>query len=59
MFDGTGFLSGQFKQVQLSDILASLPPKDEADKMVHEFFDHDNFPIPTAREPSFNILEPN
>lgn len=31
-------------------MLATLPPKHEVDKLIHQFFDLDTFPITTARE---------
>jgi hypothetical protein len=49
MVNGSSFLSGQLKQVEMSELLALLPPKTEVDKMVNQFFDRLNFPIPVAR----------
>jgi hypothetical protein len=41
----------------MSELLANLPPKPEVDKLVRQFFDQKNFPIPVARKspltPSF------
>lgn len=48
--DGSSFLSGPAKKVEMSEILASLPPEPEVDKLVHQFFDRENFGIPVARK---------
>ena len=48
--DGSSFLSGPAKKVEKSEILASLPPKPEVDKLIHQFFDRENFGIPVARK---------
>ena len=56
MVDGSSFLSGQLKQVEMSELLVLLPPKSEVDTMVHQFFDRENFPIPTARKLHSTLL---
>ncbi|KAK9326963.1 hypothetical protein V1520DRAFT_91448 [Lipomyces starkeyi] len=54
--DGSSLLFGQVKQTEMIEILATLPPKPEADKLIRQFFDHKNFPItvpPILHEPTF------
>ena len=48
--DGSSFLSGQVKPVEMSEILATLPPKPEVDKLIDQYFDRKNFAIPIARK---------
>jgi hypothetical protein len=48
--DGSSFLSGFAKKAEMVDLLAALPPKAEVDKLVSEFLDRKNFPIPVARK---------
>jgi hypothetical protein len=48
--DGPGLLFGQAKQIELTEILATLPPKTEVDKLISQFFDYKTFPIMVARK---------
>ena len=50
MVDGSSFLSGQVQTVEISELLAILPPRAEVDKLINQFFDHKTFPIPVARK---------
>ncbi|KAI9730023.1 MAG: hypothetical protein M1818_008292 [Claussenomyces sp. TS43310] len=46
--DGSSLLSGQIKRIEIIEILATLPPKLEVDKLISQFFDHKTFPITVA-----------
>jgi hypothetical protein len=48
--DGSSLLFGQVRQINLTEILATLPPKTEVDKLIYQFFDHKTFPITVARK---------
>jgi hypothetical protein len=48
--DGSSLLFGQVKQIELLEILATLPPKPEVDKLISQFFDRKTFPITVARK---------
>jgi hypothetical protein len=50
MVDGSSLLFGQVKQIEMTEILATLPPKSEVDKLVCQFFDRETFPITVARK---------
>ena len=50
MVDGSSLLFGQVKQIELLEILATLPPKPEVDKLICQFFDRKTFPIIVARK---------
>jgi hypothetical protein len=49
MVDGSSFLSGQVKNVNVSELLAALPPKPELDLLVSRFFDRRHLAMPIAR----------
>jgi hypothetical protein len=48
--DGSSLLFGQVKQIDILEILATLPPKPEIDKLLSQFFDQKKFPITVARK---------
>jgi len=48
--DGSGLLYSQVKPIERIEILSTLPPKLEVDRLIARFFDHQNFPIAVARE---------
>ena len=48
--DGSSLLFGHVKQIEKLEILATLPPKPEVDKLISLFFDRKTFPITVARE---------
>ena len=48
--DGSSLLFGHVKQIEKLEILATLPPKPEVDKLIFHFFDRENFPITVARK---------
>lgn len=50
MVDGAGLLFGHVKQIEMFEILATLPPKSEVDKLICTFFDRENFPITVVRK---------
>ncbi|KAL2867361.1 Zn(II)2Cys6 transcription factor [Aspergillus lucknowensis] len=54
--DGTSLLFGQVQRADLPDILSSLPPKPEVDRLIQWFFDRNKFPLsipPILHEPTF------
>ncbi|RFU24949.1 hypothetical protein B7463_g11387, partial [Scytalidium lignicola] len=54
--DGSSLLFGTVKQIEMLEILATLPPKPEVDKLICQFFDRETFPItvaPILHEPTF------
>jgi len=40
----------------MEEILATLPAKPAADKMMKRFFDDENSPVPTFRKPGFSMV---
>ncbi|KAL4782881.1 hypothetical protein BJX76DRAFT_358514 [Aspergillus varians] len=54
--DGTSLLFGQVDRVDVPEILSSLPPKAEVDKLIQWFFDRKTFTLsipPIIHEPTF------
>ncbi|CRG91828.1 putative transcriptional regulatory protein C1F7,11c [Talaromyces islandicus] len=54
--DGSSLLFGHVKPIEKIEILATLPPKPEVDRLISWFFDRDNFPIivpPILHEATF------
>ncbi|KAL6233532.1 hypothetical protein BDW75DRAFT_214854 [Aspergillus navahoensis] len=54
--DGTSLLFGHIQRVDISEILSSLPPRNEISKLICWFFDRKNFPIsvpPIIHESTF------
>ncbi|GAD97950.1 conserved hypothetical protein [Paecilomyces variotii No. 5] len=54
--DGSSLLFSQVQRVDKMELLLTLPPKPEVDKLIHYFFDRENFPIPIVpilHEPTF------
>ncbi|KAL2845926.1 hypothetical protein BJY01DRAFT_213775 [Aspergillus pseudoustus] len=54
--DGTSLLFSQVQPVDIAEIIASLPPKPEIDKLLQWFFDYDSFPLsipPILHQPTF------
>ncbi|KAB5546898.1 fungal-specific transcription factor domain-containing protein [Coniochaeta sp. 2T2.1] len=54
--DGSGFLSGQVKPIERIEILSTLPPKPEVDRLIAFFFDSKAFPMavaPILHQPTF------
>jgi len=47
---GPGLLCGTVKPVGIEELLATIPPKSAADKLIALFFDKDHSPIPIFRE---------
>ncbi|RAO64651.1 uncharacterized protein BHQ10_000663 [Talaromyces amestolkiae] len=45
MVDGSSLLFGQVQRTDKIELLTTLPPKHQVDKLIHHFFDRDNFPI--------------
>jgi len=43
-------LFGHVEQIEIIEILATLPPKPEVDKLIGQFFDRKTFPITVARK---------
>ncbi len=48
-FDGPGILTGILQPITMEEILASLPAKPAADKLMNRFFEEENSPVPTFR----------
>ncbi|GAM39498.1 hypothetical protein TCE0_034f11099 [Talaromyces pinophilus] len=56
MVDGSSLLFGQVQRTDKIELLTTLPPKHQVDKLIHHFFDRDHFPItivPILHEPTF------
>ncbi|EED19685.1 conserved hypothetical protein [Talaromyces stipitatus ATCC 10500] len=56
MADGSSLLFGQVQRIDKIELLTTLPPKHQVDKLIHHFFDRENFPIPIVpilHEPTF------
>ncbi|KAI9697887.1 MAG: hypothetical protein M1820_007674 [Bogoriella megaspora] len=54
--DGTSLLFDQVKPLERIEILSTLPPKDDADWLISQFFDRQAFPIaipPILHQPTF------
>ncbi|PWY88086.1 hypothetical protein BO94DRAFT_465265 [Aspergillus sclerotioniger CBS 115572] len=54
--DGSSLLFGHVKPLERIEIMVTLPPKHQADKLIAQFFDRDNFPIslpPILHQPTF------
>ncbi len=47
--DGTGLLFNQVKPIDRMEILSSLPPKPEVDRLIAWFFRRQDFPITIPR----------
>lgn len=47
--DGSSLLFHQIKPVEKMEILASLPPKPEVDRLIAYFFDDPSYPIRVPR----------
>jgi hypothetical protein len=50
MVDGSSLLFAQAKQIEMQEILATLPPKPEVDNLISQFFNRETFPITVARK---------
>jgi hypothetical protein len=50
MVDGSSLLFGQVQQTDKIELLTTLPPKNQVDKLIHHFFDRENFPITIVRK---------
>jgi hypothetical protein len=48
--DGSSLLFGQVKQIEIAEILATLPFKLEVDKLISQFFDSSTFPVSVPRK---------
>jgi len=48
--DGSSLLFGRVKEAEITEILETLPPKPEVDKLICQFFDRETFPITVARK---------
>ena len=48
--DGSSLLFGRVKEVDMTEILATLPPKHEINTLLRQFFDLETFPITVARK---------
>ncbi|TAQ84990.1 hypothetical protein B7494_g6700 [Chlorociboria aeruginascens] len=54
--DGSSLLFGQVQQIEVTEILATLPPKFEVDNLICQFFNREAFPImaaPILHKPTF------
>ncbi|OKL63564.1 hypothetical protein UA08_01696 [Talaromyces atroroseus] len=54
--DGSSLLFGQVQRIDKTELLSTLPPKPQLDKLIHQFFDRQNFPIavvPILHQPTF------
>ncbi|EXJ87214.1 hypothetical protein A1O3_04173 [Capronia epimyces CBS 606.96] len=54
--DGTSLLFSQVKPIERVEMLSTLPPKPEVDRLVAQFFDRDTFPLsipPILHQPTF------
>ncbi|PYI07762.1 hypothetical protein BO78DRAFT_312307 [Aspergillus sclerotiicarbonarius CBS 121057] len=54
--DGSSLLFGQVKPLERIEIISTLPPKHQADNLISQFFDRENFPIslpPILHQPTF------
>jgi hypothetical protein len=49
MIDGSGLLFSEVKPIERIQILSTLPPKPEVDRLVAQFFDRPNFPLSIPR----------
>jgi hypothetical protein len=52
LVDGPLLLSGQVRQIEKPELLATFPPKPQVDKLVRHFFDRKNFAFPSFRRSS-------
>jgi hypothetical protein len=50
MVDGSSLLFGQVQRTDKIELLTTLPPKHQVDKLIHHFFDRDHFPITIVRK---------
>jgi hypothetical protein len=50
MVDGSSLLFNQVKPVERMEILSTLPPKPEVDRLIARFFDRQAFPINVPRK---------
>jgi hypothetical protein len=50
LVDGPLLLSGQIRQIELPELLATLPSKTQVDKLIYHFFDRKTFAFPAFRE---------
>ena len=50
MVDGSSLLFGQVQRTDKIELMTTLPPKRQVDKLIHNFFDRDNFPITIVRK---------
>lgn len=48
--DGSSLLFGQVRQIEIGEILATLPLKLEVDKLLCQFFDSTSFPVSVPRK---------
>lgn len=48
--DGSGLLYSQVKPIERIEILSTLPPKSEVDRLIAHFFNREVFPIAVARK---------
>lgn len=48
--DGPTLLCGQVKPVEMSELLATLPPMSQVDELIEEFFDYHKSSNPTVRK---------
>lgn len=48
--DGSGLLFSQVKPMERIEIISSLPPKWEVDRLISTFFNYDDFPINLPRK---------
>lgn len=48
--DGSSLLFNQVKPIEHMEVLSTLPPKLEVDKLVRRFFDRNTFPISVPRK---------
>lgn len=56
MVDGSSLLFNQVKPIEQMEVLSTLPPKVEVDKLLSKFFDRDSFPISVPRKSLILIL---
>ena len=50
LVDGPLILSGKVRQIEFSELLATLPPKPQVDRLIRQFFDCKTFGLPTHRK---------
>ena len=54
--DGSSLLFRQTQQVDMLEILTTMPPKPKVDDLISRFFDQENFPITVPRKLNYPVF---